>query len=153
MQLLIRPISPPDQPIAKQLVQEGLGSRFGHIDYSMNPDLNDIQANYIDQGHHFFVAEIEGEIIGTCALTNEAAGIGRIQRMSVRPEWQGNGFARQMTHFLIQTAHELGMSQLLVETNEGWENALRLYKTSGFVETHRRGVEVHMAQTLGEANH
>lgn len=148
MQLLIRPISPPDQPIAKQLVQEGLGSRFGHIDYSMNPDLNDIQANYIDQGHHFFVAEIEGEIIGTCALTNEAAGIGRIQRMSVRPAWQGHGFARQMTAFLIEKARELGMHQLLVETNDSWESALRLYKTSGFVETHRDGVEVHMAQSL-----
>ena len=148
MQLLIRPISPPDQPIAQQLIQEGLGSRFGHIDYSMNPDLNDIQASYIDRGHHFFVAEVAGEIVGTCALTNEAAGIGRIQRMSVHPAWQGNGFARQMTRFLIQTARELGMHQLLVETNNSWESALRLYKTSGFIETHRDGVEVHMAQQL-----
>ena len=137
-----------DQEITKQLILEGLGSRFGRIDYTMNPDLNDIQATYIDQGHRFFVLEMEGESVGTCALTNEAAGIGRIERMSVRADHQGKGLARKMTNFLIQTARDVGMRTMVVETNESWDSALRLYQTSGFVETHRVGVEVHMAQSL-----
>ena len=144
----IRLFEPIDQAVAKQLVLEGLGSRFGRIDYSMNPDLNDIQANYLDQGHRFYVLEIEGEVVGTCALTNEAEGIGRIERMSVRADQQGKGLARKMTNFLIQTARDVGMHTMVVETNDSWDSALRLYQTSGFIEMHRDGVEVHMAQSL-----
>ncbi|MGB1251673.1 MAG: GNAT family N-acetyltransferase [Candidatus Promineifilaceae bacterium] len=151
MTLIIRLFESADQKTAQQLVQEGLGSRFGHIDYSMNPDLNDIQANYLDRGHWFYVAELAGVIVGTCALTNEAAGIGRIERMSVRPAQGGKGFARQMTNFLINQARLLQMNKLVVETNESWDNALHLYRSSGFIETHRKGVQVHMAQELGKA--
>lgn len=148
MQLRIRPFQLSDQTSARTIILEGLGSRFGHIDYTMNPDLDDIERHYVDAGHHFFVAEVDGLLVGTCALTNEAAGIGRIERMSVQAAWQGHGFARQMTNFLIDYARQMGMCQLVVETNDDWDSALQLYKTNGFVETHRHNEEVHMALRL-----
>lgn len=148
MTLTIRPFQPADQDSAKTLILAGLGERWGGIDYTMNPDLNDIQASYIDKGHLFFVGELDGAIVGTGCLKLNGDGVGEIVRMSVSGRCRGMGFGRILTNHLIETAKIENLHTLITETEYNWTSAINLYKSCGFTETHRNGTEQHFILKL-----
>jgi hypothetical protein len=66
-ELLVRPFEPRDQRGARRLIIEGLGARCGHIDESLNPDLDDIATSYASAV--CLVVEHARCIVGTGALT------------------------------------------------------------------------------------
>lgn len=155
MSQTLRNFHPDDQDVVYSLIIEGLGQRFDEVKPEYNPDLLDIQANYIQQGATFLILESEGEIIACGALIKEHGSnkIARIVRVSVRADQQGNGFGRYISQQLIITARERQFNKIVVETNDDWESALRLYQSLGFKETHRVKTEygyteLHMAMTL-----
>lgn len=139
-----RPFSPPDQEAAKQLVLAGLAEHWGKLDLSLNPDLNDIQASYIDSGGIFVIFEVEGKLIGTGALIPEGDNAARIVRVSVHPDYRRAGIGRAITAHLLESARQTGYAKVLVETTDTWEPAIRLYQDFGFVEVARYGGDVHM---------
>jgi GNAT superfamily N-acetyltransferase len=140
----------------RALVLAGLGQRFGHVDASLNPDLDDIQGEYIDAGASVIIAEADGNMIGCGALIKEngSDAVARIVRVSVLSGWQGRGLGKAISERLIAIARERAFSRVLVETNSDWDSALRLYQGCGFVEYDRIYVpefdftEVHMALDL-----
>ncbi|MBE2224054.1 MAG: GNAT family N-acetyltransferase [Anaerolineae bacterium] len=140
-----RPFSPTDQAAAKQLILAGLAEHWGELDLSLNPDLNDIQASYVDKGGVFIVVEAEnGKLIGTGALLPEGENAARILRVSVHQDYRRMGLGRALTAELIEAAHHAGYAKILVETTETWEPAIRLYQDFGFTEVDRYGGDVHM---------
>ncbi len=146
----IRPFTPADQTATQQLILEGLGSHFGFIDETMNPDLDDIWQHYVLTGDTFTIAEIDGHIVGSGALIEEAKGVGRLVRMSVSPNHQRRGIGRRLVHHLIQQAQERGYQYLLVETNHDWYDAIGLYQSCGFREYAKDTESVHMKLTLSQ---
>ena len=147
-QWLIRPFAPGDQSAARRLVLAGLGERWGWIDETRNPDLDDIAAHYVAPGHYFVVVEQDGELIGTGALVAEGTGgeaAGRIVRMSVAPEHRGRGVGRALVEYLLDEARRRGYRRVLVETTREWHDAIRLYQRCGFVEYARDDEDVHLA--------
>jgi ribosomal protein S18 acetylase RimI-like enzyme len=152
----LRPFTKADQPFVRALILDGLKSRFGVIDDSLNPDLTDIHAHYIESGETFLVAELNGQIVGCGALIREDGSdeTARIVRVSVDVEHQGRGIGRQISAALVESARERGFSKILVETNEDWDSALRLYQSLGFQEDARLPspefgfIEVHMRLDL-----
>lgn len=143
-----RPFSPTDQAAAKQLILDGLTEHWGELDLSLNPDLNDIQANYIDSGGIFIVMEAAGKLIGTGALMPEGDNAVRIMRVSVHQDYRRMGMGRGITAQLVKTAREIGYAKVLVETTDTWEPAIRLYQDFGFVEVARYEGDVHMEMVL-----
>lgn len=148
----IRPFAPADQQAARRLITAGLGERFGFIDETRNPDLNNIWTSYVLAGHLFVVAECEAELIGTGALCAEPSAAelptGRLARMSVAPSWRRQGVARAIVMHLVQAARERGYIRLLVETNHDWFDAIRLYQRCGFTPYDRDEESVHLALSL-----
>ena len=148
----IRPFAPADQRATRQLVVAGLGERFGFIDETRNPDLDDIWTSYVLAGHLFVVAQCEAELIGTGALCAEPSAAdqltGRLVRMSVAPRWRQQGIARAIVLHLVQAARERGWTRLLVETNHDWFDAIRLYQRCGFMPYDRDEESVHLALAL-----
>lgn len=132
LKLTIKIVEMKDTEDAKNIILEGLKERFGFLDHSYNPDLNDILKNYIDNGDTFLVGFMNQTVVCTGALTKETEDIGRIQRMSVKEEFRGKGFARQMLQFLESIAKENGFKKLLLETNKEWASAIELYKSTGY---------------------
>src|SRR3712207_405159 len=115
----IRPFVPGDQLAARRLILHGLGERWGWIDETRNPDLDDIAAHYVAPGHYFVVVEWGDELIGTGALVAEGAGgavAGRIVRMSVAREHRGRGLGRALVEHLLDEARRRGYRRVLVET-------------------------------------
>ena len=121
-----RPFSPSDQTAAKQLILAGLAEHWGTLDLSLNPDLNDIQTSYIDNGGAFIVVEAAGKLIGTGALLPEGEGAARIVRVSVDKDYRRVGLGREITDYLVALARQMGCAKLLVETTDTWEPAIRL---------------------------
>lgn len=144
----IRPFRREDQPAARNVILLGLGEHFDHIDPDLNPDLDDIEASYLQAGHAFFVADASGQVVGTGALVRESADVGRIVRVSVAPNRRRRGVGLAMVERLLRQARESGMRTLHVETNLDWHEAIRLYKVHGFREYDRDEQSVHLRLKL-----
>jgi ribosomal protein S18 acetylase RimI-like enzyme len=148
----IRAFTPADQDAAKWLVNEGLGERFGNVDESFNPDLDDIAAHYIARGHLFVVAEESGGLIGTGCLVIAADGtMGQMVRLSVRYDRRGQGVGRALVGYLLRMAQARGLRRVWMETNASWDSAIRLYERCGFRRYAQAGELVFLERAvLGE---
>lgn len=144
----IRSFISDDQEQAKKLILSGLAEHFSAIDPALNPDLNNIYESYIAQGSLFIVAELEGTLIGAGALIAEGETIGRIVRVSVSESHRRMGVGRLLTEKLIEAASTRQFGKIVVETNEDWYDAIRLYQRCGFTEYDRCTGEVHMMRRL-----
>lgn len=147
----IRPYEPRDQVPVQNLIQDGLAEHFLNFDPALNPDLCNIEASYLQQGSLFLVVESNEELVGTGALIPESEETGRIVRVSVARSYRRKGIGRLITERLIQAAPRYHYKQVVVETNDDWYDAIRLYKSCGFIEYDRREGEIHMMRQLGKS--
>lgn len=146
--ITVRPFRIADQKAVRELILEGLGEHFGVIKPELNPDLDNIYSHYIKPGNLFLVCDLDGEIIGTGALIEEMDRTGRIVRVSVAQSYRRQGIGRLITGQLIKAAPGYGFNRIVVETNEDWFSAIRLYQNFGFQEFDRRNGEIHLFKDL-----
>lgn len=148
--LFVRAFTPADQAAARALILSGLGERFGFVDETRNPDLDDIAATYLARGHRFLVAELVGEIVGTGALLFASDGATcQLVRVSVRRDLRRQGIAQVIVGALLAEARARGLRRVWVETDEPWHDAIALYQRLGFVIYERRAGLVFLEQSLG----
>ncbi|MEW5720531.1 MAG: GNAT family N-acetyltransferase [Chloroflexota bacterium] len=148
MLVTIRPFNPRDQAAARQLILNGLGEHFGWIDETRNPDLDDIEAHYIQRGNVFVVAETGGAIVGTGGLIAVDAHTARLVRMSVSRAQRRNGIGRALVTRLLDLARQRGSARVIVSTEHGWDDAINLYAQCGFREYARDEVDIYFALAL-----
>jgi ribosomal protein S18 acetylase RimI-like enzyme len=146
--LFLRPFAPGDQHAARTLILQGLGDRFGFIDETLNPDLDDIAAHYLARGHLFLVALCQQKLVGTGALLIQPDQVGQIVRVSTDHAYRRQGIASSVCLQLISLARQHALSQLIVETTHDWYDAIRLYQKLGFVEYQRVRQGVYLARDL-----
>ena len=148
--LQIRPFAASDQEAAKQLILTGLGERWGWIDSTLNPDLNDIALTYAPG--IFLVAYLDGELVGTGALLPEVTPDGdnalRVVRMSVRTDLRRQGIGRRILDRLLDEARASGCRKIVLETTSTWTNAVRFYTRYGFQVVGELDGETHMILEL-----
>ncbi|MCC6453598.1 MAG: GNAT family N-acetyltransferase [Caldilineaceae bacterium] len=149
--LEIRPFGVGDQEAAKQLVVMGLGERWGWIDPTLNPDLNDIATTY--QTGIFLVGYLDDRLVATGALLPEVTPGGidalRVVRMSVRADLRGQGIGRRMLDALLDYARVTGCRHIVLETTSTWIDAVRFYTRYGFQVVEERDGETHMTLEIG----
>ncbi len=148
MSLHIRPFEPRDQDTVRRLVLAGLGEHFGWIDETRNPDLDDIETNYLKREHTFIVAEIDGKLVGTGALLTESQNTGRIVRISVSQARRRNGIGRALVTRLLSIARQKNFKQVRVATTPGWHDAIELYRRCGFTEYARNDQDIQFVMML-----
>ena len=144
-EITFRSFQPADQAAVRMLVLQGLGEHFGCINETMNPDMDDVNANYIQLGHLFTLAEVEGQLAGTGALKTVAPGVAQMVRVSVCSAQRRRGIGRAIVTQLVQAARQRQFERVLVETNNNWSDAIGLYRSCGFHEYARDEVSVYMA--------
>ncbi len=145
---LIRPFRPADQAAARRLILQGLGEHFGVVDETLNPDIDDIAACYLDRGHLFLVALAAGDIIGTGALIFEDGPTGQLVRVSVARDCRRLGLGRALVARLIGAGRDRGLTRLWMETNDDWAAAIGLYRSCGFTEYDHRDGNIYMRRDL-----
>jgi GNAT superfamily N-acetyltransferase len=145
-ELVIRPFGAHDQDAAKQLIIAGLGERWGWIDPTLNPDLNDIATSYA--AGIFLVGYWGDALVVTGALLPEVTVEGldalRVVRMSVRADLRGQGIGQRMLGALVSAARARGCRLLVLETTTTWTDAVRFYRRAGFQFVEERDGETHM---------
>lgn len=149
-QLQIRPFCAADQETTKQLILTGLGERWGWIDTTLNPDLNDIALTYAPG--IFLVAYLHDVLVGTGALipevTSKDASVLRVVRMSVRTDLRRNGIGRRILDTLLDQARSIGCYHMVLETTSTWTDAVRFYTNYGFQVVGEMDGETHMTLEL-----
>jgi GNAT superfamily N-acetyltransferase len=96
--------------------------------------LSDPMTSIVNKGGHIYMAELNGEIVGTCALLKMENGEYELAKMAVDEKAQGKQIGYKLGVATIEKARELGGSLIYLETNAILKPALNLYKKLGFAD-------------------
>jgi N-acetylglutamate synthase-like GNAT family acetyltransferase len=124
-----------------------LREHFGFIDQSLNSDLNDIQATFIESGHKFFIADHDGQVVGTVGLLIER-GNARIVRMSVLKDYRQRGIASALLGRCFEAAKAEGFTEIVAYTEPQWADAVGFYTARGFRQYDRDEIDIHLRRPL-----
>jgi GNAT superfamily N-acetyltransferase len=80
----------------------------------------------------FLLAATDGIPIACVSLKTHAPAIGEVKRLWVAPDARGMGLARRMMTEIEDAARSLGMTRLILDTNEHLPEAIALYRATGW---------------------
>ncbi|XP_036608208.1 probable N-acetyltransferase CML6 [Trichosurus vulpecula] len=113
-----------------------------YVDHALHTDMKDIKKSYLsDRGSCFWVAESEGQVVGTvCACPAQEALRGKkcmeLLHLSVRAEYRGQGIAKSLIQTLLQFAQDQGYDAVVVNALCFNYPAQRVYEKMGFWKSH-----------------
>jgi DNA-binding MarR family transcriptional regulator len=113
-----------------------LGRRFEKgfdVSLSRDPDTSDM----VRPRGAFFLAMSDGLPIGCVGLKGTGGAVAEIKRLWICPTARGFGIAKRLMHAAETVARELSVKILRLDTNSALPEALKLYRTSGWVEIDR----------------
>jgi GNAT superfamily N-acetyltransferase len=88
--------------------------------------------------YHVFVAEQDGEVVGTFALlimdnlANGGVPSGIVEDVAVLPELQGQGIGKAMMRFAMERCRRDGCYKMMLSSNQIRTEAHRFYEALGF---------------------
>ena len=103
---------------------------------SINPDLLNIKANYLDKGDMFWVALGENNrVVGCVGYKTIKPLEARVHRLYIKPELKRQGIGSALLETLVKYVKEKGYNKLSIHTGDEkyWESKL-FYKAKGFAE-------------------
>ncbi|WP_312945121.1 GNAT family N-acetyltransferase [Agrobacterium sp.] len=103
------------------------------------PDLRDIPGFYHSGAGGFWVAKLDGGIIGTIALKDIGEGQGALRKMFVAEQARGRelGVAAKLLGRLLEEARRSGITQIYLGTTDKFLAAHRFYEKNGFAEVEK----------------
>lgn len=106
------------------------------VDFSVEPqDLaaaNDPVGEFIRPGGFVFLAQVEGDYLGTAALRKLKPDTFELCKMVVTARARGRQLGQKLLSHAIAKARMLGVKRLVLETNHKAEAAINLYRKNGF---------------------
>jgi GNAT superfamily N-acetyltransferase len=113
-----------------------LATRFPE-GFDRDRDGADDERELAPPGGCLLLARLDGQPVGCAGLRTLAPGIGEIKRMWVAPGARGRGIARGFLTELERLARGRGMHAVRLDTHQTLNEALRLYRSSGYREIGR----------------
>jgi DNA-binding MarR family transcriptional regulator/GNAT superfamily N-acetyltransferase len=113
-----------------------LGRRFEKgfdVSRSRDPDAADM----VRPRGAFLLAMSDGLPVGCVGLKGTGGEVAEIKRLWICPTARGFGIAKRLMHAVETVARELSLKNLRLDTNSALPEALKLYRTSGWVEIGR----------------
>lgn len=96
----------------------------------------DPEGKILKKGGVILFARAEGLVVGTGSLVPmEEKGYFEIAKMAVTEAWQKHKIGQQMIVALIERAKVIKATKLYIVSNTKLENAIRLYRRHGFVDS------------------
>jgi N-acetylglutamate synthase-like GNAT family acetyltransferase len=76
---------------------------------------------------HFFIAEVNGEVVGCAALEIYSPKLAEIRSLAVSPSVQGSGVGKKLVEKCLETAHQHNVFEVMaISSSEGF------FKACGF---------------------
>lgn len=117
---------------ARQLVVYMFNS---YIETSLKKDLNNISDTYLkEKDSCFWVAEIDGRVVGTvaCLPAENSPGCLELKRLSVRRSYRGMGIAKDLCRTVANFTRDRGYPAVILYTSVVQTDAQKLYEHVGY---------------------
>ncbi len=134
----IRLIETGDDPAIAGIIREVM-TEFGAVgdEYSIvDPEVDAMSAAYAGPDAAYFVAILDGAVIGGAGigpLASGPSGVCELKKMYLLEQARGHGLGRQLMQRCLAAAREAGYDRCYLETLEHMSDARRLYELNGFV--------------------
>jgi N-acetylglutamate synthase-like GNAT family acetyltransferase len=141
--LQIRSSTPADAAAIAAVILPIQQVEFGiPVTLESQPDLGDVQAFYQHGCGNFWVAEVDGKIVGTIALLDIGGGDAALRKMFVAEPFRGKEHcvARRLLQELLQWAAANGVARIYLGTTAKFLAAHRFYEKNGFAEIAKTGL-------------
>jgi len=134
----IRRIRPEDDPVVRQVLMdvlaefEAVGEGFSDQD----EELASMSAAYGDPTAAYFVAELDGEIVGGAGvgpLPGAEPHVCELRKMYLLPVARGHGIGRGLLETCLEAARRMGYRECYLETLAQMDRARDLYERFGFL--------------------
>jgi GNAT superfamily N-acetyltransferase len=135
MNLTIRPATIDDVPAILSIYAAALDNN-NVLSIEDAQKIFDQQSRYPD--YHVFLAEIDGEVVGTFALlvmeniAHKGTPSAVVEDVGVIPGLQGKGIGKKMMEYALQYAKEKGCYKMSLSSNLRREQAHQFYESLGF---------------------
>ena len=131
MEILIIPYRKEHHSVFKQLNLEWLE----HYHLTESHDLlilDDPEGTVINRGGFIWMAEADGNIVGTAGIMKEKDGEFELIKMAVTESHRGKGISKLLMDQCLSKAREIGAKKLSLYSNHQLETAISLYEKYGF---------------------
>jgi GNAT superfamily N-acetyltransferase len=92
------------------------------------------QESFVDTGGAILMVELDGRVVGCCALLKHGNSVYEVSKMAVMREYRGAGIGKRLFRAVIERARLLGAQRLEIISSTRLPRAIGLYKQAGFVE-------------------
>jgi len=124
-------------PVDAPMIAEILRTAFGEFEHSYTPEafaavtppVEQIVGRF-DDGPQW-VAEVDGEIVGTVSVSTEPEGL-YIRSMAVRPDVQGRGIGHKLMDAVNEYADESDHERIFLYTTYFVPGAKQFYESHGY---------------------
>ncbi|PZQ44970.1 MAG: GNAT family N-acetyltransferase [Phenylobacterium zucineum] len=132
--LVIRPFRPGDEDAVIGVILPIQREEFGvAITAADQPDLADIETWYQTGAGQFWLAELDGQTVGTIALKDIGEGALALRKMFVKPAARGSvGAAQALLDTALSHARDQGVRAVWLGTTDAFKAAHRFYEKNGF---------------------
>ncbi len=96
-----------------------------------------------EQGHHFFIVDIEEEPIGFASYGAVAPeGTFKLHKLYVRTDIQGKGIGRALIDAVVDDILPLGANSLILNVKRDNNKAIEFYKRLGFAILYNEDIDI-----------
>lgn len=132
-----------DEVIIRKMKPEDIGQDFADTLSALSPVqaryglLRDELARRSRVGHHTFVAELDGRIVGTASLllerklSRDLRPAGHIEDVAVHIDFAGRGIGQKLVQFAIDFARAKNCYKVILDCDQ---ELVLFYQKSGFCE-------------------
>jgi GNAT superfamily N-acetyltransferase len=129
--LTIREFRPGDETAFRRLNEEWIVRHFA-LEPKDEASLADPQRTILERGGRIFIAVVNDQAVGCCALLAIGPGEFEVAKMAVTEMSQRAGIGRRLLERTIREARTAGALRLYLETNRKMTAAIRLYESLSF---------------------
>lgn len=136
--LCVRTYQPTDQSAVSRLYMEGLLA--GQIaDNDTGADVENIAEAYFDtEKNHFWVAEVNGKVVGMIGVAQESDHKAEIRRLRVDTDWQHTPIASRLVETALSHCQQYEFLKIVLDTRFHEDQAMDLFQRFGFQHTRTR---------------
>jgi GNAT superfamily N-acetyltransferase len=104
------------------------------------PDLFDLEHHYGGAKGAFWVARLDGQVVGSVGVARLPDGRAELHRLYLEATLRGRGVGRALVEAVIGWCRAAGIRQLILWSDTRFDRAHRLYEGMGFTKNGEREV-------------
>jgi len=137
--IVIEPARGADAPAVIELI----GRVFAEYDFIWDPatevpDLFDLEQRYAGDAGGFWVARLDGRVVGSVGVERLADGRAELHRLYLDASLRGRGVGRALVEAVLDWCRAAGIPRLTLWSDTRFDRAHRLYEGMGFKKTGER---------------